>query len=87
MDQKIKDLWNNNKLFFFLLLPIIIFIVLNGKILDLLIKSAKQIIRKVENSNSSAQDNELNARADQLKEDTDALGKPKPSIGEDWHKK
>jgi uncharacterized protein YlxW (UPF0749 family) len=94
MDEKIKNLWNNNKIFFFLLLPIILIIVFKDLILAFLIGNARKVANeaKVEDEKLKAKADSANDEANKLKNESDNLEKDikerdENDISEDWHKK
>ena len=90
LDEKIKALWNNNKILFFLLLiPIGMWLARNF-IIDLLVDSGNKVVGDAtEKSNQLKSEQDVaNAKADQIKDADSAAesDKSKP-VGEDWHKK
>lgn len=94
MDEKIKNLWNNNKLLFFLLLPIILIFVFRDLVISILIGSARKTAEeaKREDANLQSQANQADRDADKLKGQVDNLEddikkRNENDIGEDWNKK
>lgn len=89
MDQKIKDLWNNNKIVFFLLIPLILLWFFRNIIIGLLVDSGNKIVGDATQKSNElkSQQDVANAKADQIIADADKHAAEKPSVGEDWNKK
>lgn len=88
MDEKIKALWQNNKIVFFLLIPLIGLWFARNIIIGLLVDSGNKVVGDAtEKSNElkSSQD-VANAQADQAKADADKAAAKKDPVGEDWNK-
>lgn len=92
LDEKLKDLWKNNKLAFWLLvLPIGLCIVaykFRSVIIDMLVSDSRKIAIETEQKDKelAAQQAAAAAQAAQLVQQAQDLGKDKPSVGEDWNK-
>lgn len=94
MDEKIKNLWNNNKILFFLLIPIILIVVFRDLILALLFGSARKTVEqaKAEDAKLTTESNAANLEAEKLKAEADMLAKQigarkESDIPLDWNKK
>ena len=88
MDEKIKNLWNNNRLVFFLLIPFIALFFLRNILIDMLVSSGNKVV-----SDTSKKSDELkqesviaDTKANQIIEDADEARKDQPKVGEDWDK-
>lgn len=89
MDEKIKALWQNNKIVFFLLLiPIGLWFARNF-IIDLLVDSGNKIVGETSDKSNQLKSEQdvANAKADQLKADADKARENTPKADEDWNKK
>ncbi len=94
MDEKIKNLWNNNKILFFILIPLIILYVLKDVIFALLGASARKTTEKAKEEDSKLKDqaNQANLEAEKLKSQADSLeekidNRTSDDVPEDWHKR
>jgi len=94
MDEKIKNLWANNKILFFLLIPLILVFVFHKVIFELLVGSAKGIAgdAKKEDDALKAVVNKANQEAAVAKAQADALddqikNRKESDIPLDWNKK
>lgn len=94
MDEKIKNLWNNNKILFFILLPLILIFVFRDLILSLLIGSARKVSEGAKKEDEKLKDQALQAEreADKLKTQSDSIEekikeRTEDDIPEDWHKR
>lgn len=98
MDEKIKSLWNNNRILFFILLPLVIILflgfVFRDLVLALLIGSARKTSEeakkndeelKAKQNAANNQANELKAKSDQIEEKINE--RKEEEVSEDWHKK
>jgi hypothetical protein len=88
MDEKIKSLWQNNKILFFLLIPLILLWFGRNLLISLLVSSGNKVV-----GDSSKKSEELkqaetiaNTKADQIIQDADQNAAKKPVVGEDWNK-
>lgn len=90
MNQKIKDLWNNNKLIFFIALPIIILVFFSDVIIKLIAASSRRIVKEAGGVDSElrkqAEDainaaNKAKSEADKIRDQMDNV-----EVDEDWHK-
>ena len=91
MDEKIKNLWQNNKILFFLLLPLILVVVFKDVIIEVLLGSARKMSNEAKDKDADlkAKQDEANAKANQLKAEADALGKKVEdgnATDESWNK-
>jgi zona occludens toxin (predicted ATPase) len=94
MDEKIKGLWNSNKILFFLLIPIILIFVFRDLIMSILIGSARKV-----SENAKKEDEQLKSKADEAerqseleKQKADLIAdrienRKEEDVSEDWHKK
>jgi hypothetical protein len=94
MDEKIKNLWNNNKILFFLLIPLIALWIFKDVLFSLLASSARKTADEArkEDDKLKAQADELDKQAAITKAEADAAGKriadrKEEDVDEDWHKK
>jgi hypothetical protein len=89
MDQKLKDLWNNNKIVFFILLPLIAIWMFRNILIDLLIGSSHQLTQDATGKDQVLANEEAaaKAKAEQLQQQAAAAGQNKPEVGADWYKK
>lgn len=91
MDEKIKSLWQNNKILFFLLIPLIVLWFARNLIIELLVSSGNKIVGDTTaKSDVLKQDQTVaDAQANQIKADADAAAAAaqKEPVGEDWNKK
>ncbi len=88
MNDKIKNLWNNNRLVFFLLIPFIALFFLRNILIDMLVSSGNKVV-----SDTSKKSDELkqesvvaDTKANQIIEDADKARKDQPKVGQDWDK-
>lgn len=92
LDQKLKDLWNGNKLAFWLLvIPLGLCIVaykFRSALIDLLVKDSRKIAIETEKQDDALaqQQAAAAAQAAQLVQQAQDLGKDKKPVGEDWNK-
>lgn len=88
MDEKIKNLWNNNKLVFFILIPLIALWFARNILIDLLVSSGNKIVGDTTaKSDGLKHDQDVaNTQADQIKADADKAASKKDPVGEDWNK-
>lgn len=91
MDERIKNLWANNKIVFFLLIPLIGLWFARNVIIGLLVDSGNKVVGDAtQKSDALKHDQDVAAaQADQKKADADATAaasEAKP-VGEDWNKK
>lgn len=89
MDQRIRDLWNSNKIVFFLLIPLIALYFARNWLIDLLVKNSNKTV-----SDTTAQSEALNldetvanTKADQIVADADKQVADKPIVDEHWDQK
>ena len=94
MDEKIKNLWANNKLLFFIALPLIILFVFRDLILSLLVGSARKVSAEAKKEEEKLQTeiNQADKDAAVARTEADAAGKrvedrKEDDISEDWNKK
>lgn len=89
MDEKIKTLWANNKIFFFLLLPLIALWFARNFIISLLVDSGNKVVSDASRQSDGLKSEQdvANAKAEQLKEDADKARENTPKADEDWYKK
>jgi len=94
MDEKIKNLWNNNKLLFFILLPLVLLFVFRDLVLSLLIGSARRVTgaAKAEDEKLKSESSQIEREADKTKVEADEISKrienrKEDDISEDWNKK
>lgn len=88
MDEKIKNLWNNNKIVFFLLVPLIVLWFCRNIIIGLLVDSGNKVVGEATTKSNElkGQQDVANAKADQIIADADKHAAEKPKVGEDWNK-
>lgn len=89
MDEKIKALWQNNKIVFFLLIPLIALWFARNVIINLLVSSGNNIVGDTTAKSDVLKHDETvaNTQADQIKADADKAAATKPAVGEDWNNK
>lgn len=88
LDEKIKNLWNNNKIVFFLLIPLIALWYFRNVIIDLLVSSGNKVVTDTTKKSDELKHDQTvaNTKADQIIADADAAAAKKPLVGEDWNK-
>ncbi len=89
MDERIKNLWNNDKLEFFLLIPLIALYFARNVIIDLLVSSGNKIAGDATQKSDALKHDATVAstRADQIIQDANQAAANKPVVTEDWFKK
>ena len=93
LDQKLKDLWNGNRLAFWLLvIPLGLCIVaykFRSVIIDLLVSDSRKIAIETEKQDDALAQQQAAAAAQAalLVQQAADLAKDKPAVGEDWNKK
>lgn len=89
MDQKIKDLWNNNKVLFFLLIPLVAVWFGRNIIIDLLVSSSNKVVGDATGKSDKLthESDAANAQANQIKAQADVTAAKKDPVTEDWNKK
>lgn len=89
MDEKIKTLWQNNKLTFFLILPIIAIWFCRNVLISLLVSSGNKVVGDATEKSDQLKQEETvaNTKADQIKADADKARQAMPVAGEDWNSK
>ena len=90
MDEKLKNLFEKNKIVFFLLLPLVLLIIFKDALFSLLVASSRKIFNDAKQKDEKLQKEEveLTAQADKLKAESDQIEKSigKGSVDEDWNK-
>lgn len=88
MDQKIKDLWNNNKLTFLLLIVPVLIAIFRNSLIDLLISNSKKIAADTQNQDTAlaTQEKQANDQANQIVESAEKLSQDPTKVTEDWNK-
>lgn len=89
MDEKIKNLYNNNKIVFFLLVPLIALYFCRNILIGLLVDNGNKIAGEAAKKSDELKSEEVaaNSKADQIIADADKHAADKPAVGEDWNKK
>ena len=93
LDEKLKTLWNNNRLTFFLVVIPLGLALLAYKfrsfLIDILVKDSRKIGIETEQKDKvlAQQQAAAQAQAQQLVQQAQDLSKDKPEISEDWNKK
>lgn len=89
MDEKIKNLWQNNKIFFFILLPLIALWFARNIVIDLLVSSGNKAVGDASEKSDKLKSEQdvANTKADQIKADADKAADHREPVGEDWNKK
>lgn len=94
MDEKLKELWNTNKLFFFLLLPLALVFIFRDFLFAALAGSARKTANEAKEKDSQLQAQSNQAEIDTAKAQAaaDAAAKriadrKEGDISEDWNKK
>ena len=94
MDEKLKELWNTNKLFFFLLLPLAILWFFKDLVFSILAGSARKTSEEARKQDEQLQSQSNQAATDAAKAQAaaDAAAKriadrKEGDVSEDWNKK
>lgn len=89
MDQKIKDLWNNNKLLFLLFIPFIALWFFRNLVISLLVTSGNKIVGDTTQKSEALKTQETveNTKANQIIQDADQAAANKPAVDENWNRK
>lgn len=89
MDEKIKTLWQNNKIVFFLLIPFIALWFARNVVIDLLVKSGNKVVGDATTQSEALKSTQdvANAKADQIIHDADQAAANKLAVDENWNKK
>lgn len=91
--EKIKmspsQLWENHKLFLVLFGLVLIVIKFQDFFFDLLVKSSKKQVAEATKQNQALlnEQNKANDKSDQLRQEAEDMGKNRPEVDENWHKK
>ena len=88
MDEKIKNLWINNKVLFFILIPLIAVFFLRNIIIDLLISGGHKALDEAKKKSDELKNDSsvANTKANQIIEDANKASENKPKVTEDWNK-
>lgn len=89
MDQKIKDLWNNNRIVFFLCIPLIALYFARNWLISLLVASGNKVVGDTTAQSDVLKQDEAvaNTKADQIIADADKQAANKPAVDENWDQK
>lgn len=84
-----SQLWQNHKWFLIGFGLLILVIKFQDVIFDLLVNSSKKLVDESQkkSDNLQQQQNAANNQANQLVKEADDLGKNRPEVDENWHKK
>lgn len=94
MDEKLKELWEKNKILFFLLIPVVLLILFKDIVLGFLIGSARRLVDKSKEKDAEldkqaaladAESERLKAEAKEL--DDKIKNRDEDDISANWHKK
>lgn len=94
MDEKLKELWNSNKLFFFLLLPLALVFLFRDFLFALLAGDAHKTADEARKQDAQLQDQSNAAAVDAAKAKAEAdaaaqriADRKEGDVSEDWNKK
>jgi hypothetical protein len=90
VNQDLKTLWNNNRIFLILLIPVILIIKFRSILIDIIVNASKQQIQNAQNKDAKlkGKEDQANAQANQLVDEANKLGsQERPPVDADWYKK
>jgi len=89
IEEKIKSLWENNKLLFLLLLPILALVMFRNVLIDILVSSGNKKVGEATLASDQLKQEATvaNTQADQIIKDADHADATKPTADENWNTK
>jgi hypothetical protein len=87
--QKLKEVWEKNKLLILIIIPLILLAKFRDLIIDILVSSSKKLVEKTTKDSAELKQEQdaANNEANQIIADADKKSENKPKVDKDWHKK
>jgi hypothetical protein len=87
--QKMKDIWNKNKLLILIVVPLILLAKFRDILISLIVASGKRLMEKTKQQDGKLkqEQDDANNKANQIVDDANKKSENKPPVDDDWYKK